>query len=42
MVFHLKVSFKRKHKLWLKIIGFKLTKKKVIGITYKEKCFLEF
>ena len=42
MVSRFKVSFKRKHKLWLKRIGFKLTKKKVIEITYKEKRFLEF
>ena len=25
-----------------KRFGFKLTKKKVMGITYEEKCFLEF
>ena len=42
MVFHFKVSFKRKHKLCLKKIGFKLTKKKVMEITSKQKRFLEF
>ena len=37
-----RLALKENINLSWKRFGFKLTKKKVMGITYEEKCFLEF